>query len=99
MELRRQLAAEIVRSLGPDSQYAVAPSCGIRQPRMSELNRGDVDRCSVEWLIRCVYRLGGTVEVSVTLGDAGRAWRVERLAALRARSASERVAGQSSRRV
>ena len=78
-EIRVQLAAEIVRSLGPMSQHVVAPSCGIRQPRMSELNRGRVDRCSVEWLIRRIHRLGGTVQVSVTLGDAGKKWVLDRM--------------------
>jgi len=74
LALRRQLAAEIVRSLGEDSQFVVAPSYGIRQPRMSELNRGIVDRCTVEWLIRRIHVLGGTVRLSVTLGDARAAW-------------------------
>ena len=78
-DIREQLAAEIVRSLGPMSQHVVAPSFGIRQPRMSELNRGRVDRCSVEWLIRRIHRLGGTVQVSVTLGDAGRKWVLDRM--------------------
>ena len=77
--IRVQLAAEIVRSPGPMSQHVVAPSFGIRQPRMSELNRGRVDRCSVEWLIRRIHRLGGTVQVSVTLGDAGRKWVLDRM--------------------
>jgi predicted XRE-type DNA-binding protein len=76
--LRRQLAAEIVRSLGVGSAYCVAPSYGIRQPRMSELERGIVDRCSVEWLIRRIERMGGTVQVTVTLGDAGRKWLTDR---------------------
>jgi len=85
--LRRQLAAEIVRSLGPNSQYVIAPNYGIPQPRMSELNRGVVGRCSVEWLIRRIHRLGGTVTMTVMLGDAGRRWRVERLAESRRRMA------------
>ena len=82
-EIRRQLASEIVRSLGPMSQHVVAPSFGIRQPRMSELNRGLVDRCSIEWLIRRIHRLGGTVQVTVVLGDAGRQWDVDLFAARR----------------
>ncbi|CAN5893287.1 hypothetical protein BH11GEM1_BH11GEM1_05210 [soil metagenome] len=82
---RRQLAAEIVRSLGPNSQYVIAPTYGIPQPRMSELNRGMVDRCRVEWLIRRIHRLGGSVTVTVTLGDAGRRWNVERFAESRRR--------------
>ena len=82
-ELRRQLAAEIVRSLGPNSQYSIAPSYGIPQPRMSELNRGMVARCSAEWLIRRIHRLGGSVTVTVTLGNAARQWTLDRRAASR----------------
>ena len=73
--LRQQLAAEISRSLGgSDSQFVIAPYYGIPQPRMSELSRGLVDRCTIEWLIRRVYRLGGSVTLQVELGDAARAW-------------------------
>jgi predicted XRE-type DNA-binding protein len=63
-QIRLQLAAEIVRSLGPLAQHVVAPSFGIPQPRMSELNRRLVDRCTVEWLIRRIYRMGGSVRVT-----------------------------------
>ena len=83
-DLRRQLASEIVRSLGPLSQHVIAPSFGIPQPRMSELNRAVVDRCSMEWLIRRIYRMGGRVEIRVALGDAGRKWQADRIAAQRA---------------
>ncbi|HEY6829085.1 MAG TPA: XRE family transcriptional regulator [Gemmatimonadaceae bacterium] len=83
--LRRQLAAEITRSLGPGSQHVVAPSYGIPQPRMSELERGIVNRCSIEWLIRRINRLGGSVSIHVTLGDAGREWQSRRLQLQRAR--------------
>jgi hypothetical protein len=75
-----------VRSLGGSgSQFVIAPSFGIRQPRMSELSRGIVDRCSVEWLIRRIHVLGGSVEVTVTLGDARRSWMVERSTRMRQR--------------
>jgi predicted XRE-type DNA-binding protein len=76
---RRQLAQEITRSLGPMAQHGIAPAFGIPQPRMSELSRGLVDRCSVEWLIRRIYRLGGSVTITVTLGDAQRAWTARQL--------------------
>src|SRR5438046_6800835 len=72
LALRQQLAAEIVRSLGVDSQFVVGPSYGIRQPRMSERNRGIVDRCTVEWLIRRIHVLGGTVTLSVSSAMRGR---------------------------
>ncbi|HEY5218414.1 MAG TPA: XRE family transcriptional regulator [Gemmatimonadaceae bacterium] len=76
--LRHQLAREIVRALGPGSEYTIAPHFGIRVPRMSELARGRVDRCSLEWLIERVYRMGGSVTLTVTLGNAGREYREER---------------------
>lgn len=89
LAIRRQLAAEITRSLGgPQSQHVVAPYFGIRQPRMSELSRGVVDRCTIEWLMRRIHRLGGAVTVTVTLGDATRAWSD----AMRRRSRAPRVA-------
>jgi predicted XRE-type DNA-binding protein len=72
--LRRQLAREIVRSLGPNSHYVLAPAYGIPQPRMSELAHGKVDRCTVEWLIRRIHRMGGQVTIVVTLDDTARAW-------------------------
>jgi predicted XRE-type DNA-binding protein len=81
--LRRELAAEIVRSLGPDAQHVISRSYGVPQPRMSELNRGVVDRCSMEWLIRRIYNLGGQVTVTVRLGDARRDWARQRFAAAR----------------
>ena len=87
--IRQQLAAEITRSLGgAESQHVVAPHFGIRQPRMSELSRGVVDRCTIEWLIRQIHRLGGGVTVNVTLDDAYRAWG----AAMRRRSLARRAA-------
>jgi len=87
--IRQQLAAEITRSLGgARSQHVIAPHFGIRQPRMSELSRGVVDRCTIEWLIRHIHRLGGRVTLNVTLGDAYRAWG----AAMRQRSLARRAA-------
>ena len=73
--LRQQLAGEITRSLGgAGSQFVIAPHYGIPQPRMSELSRGIVDRCTMEWLIRRIYRLGGSVTLQIEVGDARRAW-------------------------
>ncbi|HSQ31953.1 MAG TPA: XRE family transcriptional regulator [Gemmatimonadaceae bacterium] len=83
--LRLQLAREIARALGPGAQHTIGPSYGIPQPRMSELERGIVDRCSVEWLIRRIHRMGGSVDITVKLGDVKRAWHRERFARMRAR--------------
>ena len=96
LSLRRQLAAEIARSLGPGSQHVVAPSHGIPQPRMSELERGIVDRCSIEWLIRRINRLGGSVSIHVTLGDACREWQSRRLQLQRSRRLAKRSAHEDS---
>ncbi len=73
--LRRQVASEIVRSVGPGGMYVIAPYFGMPAPRMSELARAQVDRCSLEWLVERVYRMGGSVALTVTLGDAGREFR------------------------
>jgi predicted XRE-type DNA-binding protein len=83
--MRRQLAAAIVQALRPDSQHAISRSLGIPQPRMSELNRGVVVRCTIDWLIDRVHRLGGTVTLTVAVPDARRAWQTARFAAMRAR--------------
>jgi len=72
--LRKQPAAVIAKSLGPGGQIVVAPSYGIPQPRMSELERGIVDRCSLEWLIQAIYRLGGTICITADAPEATRAW-------------------------
>jgi len=90
MDLRRQLAAEIVRSLGPNSHYLLAPLCGIPQPRMSQLSRGNVERFSIEWLIRRIDRLGGTVTITVTLGNFSKEWHRQRFRETRERLAAER---------
>ena len=86
--LRQQLAGEIARSLGPKAQHVQAPRFGIPQPRMSELSRGLVDRCSMEWLIRRIHRLGGSVSVTVALGDVRRGWTVRQFRRRQDRSAA-----------
>ncbi|MEP6992063.1 MAG: XRE family transcriptional regulator [bacterium] len=89
--IKRQLATEIARALGPMSQYSIAPSYGIPQPRMSELDRGNVDRCTIDWLVRRIHRMGGSVTVSVTLGDVKGDWMRSRLAAMRRGSSPGRL--------
>jgi hypothetical protein len=68
--LRAQLAREIVRALGGIfAQYYISKRYGIPQQRMAELCRGKVERCSMEWLIRRIYRMGGTVSLTIELED------------------------------
>lgn len=80
LALRRRVADEIVRAVGPGAQQGISESYGISQPRMSELERGMVNRCSIEWLIHRIHRMGGVVEITVTLGNVRRAWFRERFA-------------------
>jgi hypothetical protein len=72
--LRRELAREITRALGPGAEYVKAPTFDISQPRMNELKRGLVYRCTMEWLIRRIHRMGGTVTLTITLGDVESEW-------------------------
>ena len=70
LTLRLQLANEISRALGGSfAQHFISARYGIPQPRISELCRGKVDHCSIEWLIRRIHRMGGSVRLVVELGD------------------------------
>jgi predicted XRE-type DNA-binding protein len=89
MSLRRQLAAEIVHALGPSAYSRMVESFGIPEPRWSELERCKVERYSIEWLIRLIGRLGGSVRITVTLGDVGREWHMARWARARAAKAAK----------
>src|SRR4051812_43656020 len=93
-EMRRQLAAAITTSLGANAQEITGPAYGIPQPRMSQLERGVVDRFSLEWLIQRIYVLGGTVRISVELPDAARAHRIKRMRASAARRIARGVGNQ-----
>ena len=71
--LRTELAREIARALGGRAaQGRIAKRYGIPRPRMSELCLGNVKRCSIEWLIRRIHNMGGTVTLTITLGDPER---------------------------
>ncbi len=83
--LRAELAREIVRALGGIfAQYFISPRYGIARPRMSELCRGDVSRCSMEWLIRRFHRMGGRVELRIEVEDPERERRFQAAAKRRA---------------
>ena len=79
-ELRRELARAIVRAMPLGTSDAIAESFDISPPRMSELKKGLVNRCTMEWLIRRIHRMGGTVSLTITLGDAEREfWRRQKI--------------------
>lgn len=79
LALRRQLAGEIVRALGPGGGYGPSDRFGITATRFWEFARGRVDHCSVEWMIDRIYRMYGSVTVTVTLGDARREQWIKRV--------------------
>jgi predicted XRE-type DNA-binding protein len=94
--LRVQLAGEISRALGGSfAQHFISARYGISQPRMSELCRGTVDRCSIEWLIHRVHRMGGTVRLVVELGDP-EAERRKRMIEARLRDGARRLLSRAS---
>ena len=73
--LRRELAAAITTAVGgAQGQHVIAPAYGIPQNRMSELARGMVHRHTMEWMIRRIHLMGGSVALSITLGDVRREW-------------------------
>jgi predicted XRE-type DNA-binding protein len=73
--LRRQLAEAITKAVGgKQGQHVIAPAYGIPQNRMSELARGRVHRHTMEWMIRRIHLMGGSVHLSITLGDVVRQW-------------------------
>ena len=51
-------------------------------------SRGVVERYTIEWLIRRIHYLGGSVTIAVTLADAHRVWS----AVMRQRSLARRAA-------
>lgn len=72
--IRRELAQAIVRALGPFAQYGLSAHFGIPKYRMAELENGNVSHVSAEWLIRRIYRMGGKVCITVSLGDVASEW-------------------------
>lgn len=56
-ELKRQLAAAIVREIDGYPAWEVAELMGTDQPRVSDLRKGKLERFSLESLIRFLTRL------------------------------------------
>jgi hypothetical protein len=65
-ELKRELAAELVRIMSPYRTTDVLANVRIDQPRVSDLRRGRLERISVERLIRWLSQMGYRVEFSLT---------------------------------
>jgi predicted XRE-type DNA-binding protein len=63
--LKEQLQKELIASLGMFEQSMAANAIGTDQPRMSDLERGRLERFSLESLIRFLARIERRVELNV----------------------------------
>jgi predicted XRE-type DNA-binding protein len=75
-ELRSQMRAEVrafrlaeVRKAQHVSQAALAEAMGVSQPRVSQIERGEVPATEVGTLTAYVEALGGKVRVVADFGD------------------------------
>jgi len=64
-ELKRQLAAELVRVMHGWTTTELVFRVRIDQPRISDLRRGHLERISLERLIRWLAQMNHRVDVSV----------------------------------
>lgn len=51
------------------TQVQLAQQLDVSQNRVSAIEKGDIDRTQVDTLRRYVQALGGTLDITVTLGD------------------------------
>lgn len=58
-----------VRKLQDRTQAELAKAMGVSQPRISEIENGDLDRVTLSTLRAYVRALGGTVRVVADFGD------------------------------
>ena len=63
--LKRQLAGEIRALLANHHQFVAAMILGVDQPRMSDIQRGKLDRFSLEKLIRLLAHIDCRVTIGV----------------------------------
>jgi len=65
-ELKRELAAKLVRIMSSYRTTDLLANLRIDQPRVSDLRRGRLERISVARLIRWLSQMGFRVEFSLT---------------------------------
>jgi predicted XRE-type DNA-binding protein len=75
-EHRRQLRAQVrahrlstIREASGLNQTDVANRLGVSQPRISRIERGDIDRTEIATVRAYVAALGGEVEIVAKIGD------------------------------
>jgi predicted XRE-type DNA-binding protein len=71
--LKREIARIVVDRLDGWSQANAAALLDTDQPRMSNLRQDNLDRFSLEQLIRFASRIGGRIHITVTW-DPRRRW-------------------------
>jgi predicted XRE-type DNA-binding protein len=64
--LKQQVAIAIVERIRVWNQFNAAELLRTDQPRISDLRNGNLERFSLERLIRFVARRGGTVSITIT---------------------------------
>jgi predicted XRE-type DNA-binding protein len=64
--LKQHVAAALVERLDGWTQPMAAELLRTDQPRVSDLHRGNLDRLSLEQLIRFATRLRATVSIDIT---------------------------------
>jgi len=64
-ELKRELAADLVRIMASYRTTDLLANIRIDQPRVSDLRRGRLERISVERLIRWLSQMGYRVEFTI----------------------------------
>jgi predicted XRE-type DNA-binding protein len=67
-QIRAYLLAE-VRKEQKVTQVEIARRLGVGQPRISQIERGDLNRAELSTLRAYVEALGGHLEVSATFGE------------------------------
>lgn len=67
---RAHRLAEVRKSLGMARQSDIAERMGVSQARVSKLERGDLSHTELGTLQSYVAALGGTLKVSVSLGES-----------------------------
>lgn len=67
-EVRAHRLSEIRRAYGLD-QSEVAERIGVSQPRISRIERGELDRSEISTVRSYVEALGGEIEIVAKFGD------------------------------
>lgn len=63
--LKEQLAAALVERLAGMSQEIAAGRAGITRQRIGDIRAGKLDDLSLQRLVRCLYKLGDQVEITI----------------------------------